>query len=608
LAATEYSGIFRSSNGGTSWTNVQQTGHATQFASYGGALFATGTAGILTSADDGVTWTVQVAGTAKRYPTAFGSVERSGEKALYAGMTDGTIFAFASGKWTKTGTLPYIKHPGVGGTTPAVHQITVDPFKATTVYASSNDGAWDQNLHASTDGGHTWNTVLKNQYYNYGLGTQAIAFSVVHQHRLYLGEDGGFYYILGDGSPNPQINGAANLSVIDIRNVWTSANGADDACWIASDQGLDYVPACSTGGSYSDDVVTKTSAIGLGRRFTVSGDQKTLLVSLQDFSSHLTTDGGKTWSVNGPLYEDGFNELRPGSPNDCYAYDEASGLSISTDGCRSFNSPGLQIVPSRLMTTPVAFDPKSPLTMYFASGPVSGPGISGPKGLFRSTNGGSTVSQMTGPIVWPGAVAVDPANGAHILVGDMRPNGSALWVTTNSGKTWTQSSGVIPTKFWYALTISPASGKTVLASSVDPAHNVFVLRSIDGGRTFKKVAVVTNAPLLRGRFDPDRQLFRGRGQKPREQDVLGGQSQAYVYSPEREIRYNQDVTKGTPDAAITTLNGAFLSRDNGSTWTRIDLSTIAHSFWGIRWVSGFLYLGSDGQGVMRSTTLVQRKT
>lgn len=606
LAATEYAGVFRTSNGGTSWTSVYRTTQATQFVAYRGALYASTAAGILASQNDGADWSISLAATAKRYPTAFGAVEGASGNALYAGMSDGSIFALTRGNWAKVGKLPFNQHTGTDGSVAAVHQIAVDPYVPTTVYASQNDGAWDQNLHASTDGGHTWVTVLQSEYYYYGLGTQAIAFSYSHPHRLYIGADGFMYYILGDGSPNPQAFNAANLSIIDLRDIWTSANGSDDACWIASDQGLDYEPTCSSSQGYDDHVVSASSATGLARRFTVSPDGRSLLVSMQDFDSHLTTDGGKTWQVDG-LYEDGFNELRPGSPTDCYAYDEASGLSVSTNGCQSFHSSGSQITPSRLMTNTMAFDPKSPLTMYFASGPNNGPGFYGPKGLYRTTDGGTTISQLTTAIVWPGAIAVDATNGAHIVVSDMRGGKSSLWISNDRGATWKKSMGVQPTKFWYALTISPANGKTVLASSVDAANNVFVLRSSNGGRTFTKVAVVTNAPLLRGRIDKDRNLLVTHRRKPHEERETGGsQSQAFVYSPEREIRYNQDETSGRPEVAITTLNGAYLSGDDGSTWSRIDGGLIAHSFWGIRWLKGYLYLGSDGQGVLRSTTVVQK--
>lgn len=602
LAATEYDGIFRTSNGGSSWSNVYRGAQATEFVSFGGKLYATDDNGVLVSSDDGTSWSVQLAGSKKQHPTAFGAVESGSGKAFYAGMNNGYVYALSGSTWTRVGRLPFTKNTGTDGSTRMVHQMAVDPLVPATLYVSTNDGVWDQNLFASTDGGKTWVAILKNSYSNYGLGTQAIAYSVVHPHRLYLGEDGGFYYITGDGSPNPPVNGAANLKTIDVRDVWTVANGSDDACWVATDQGLDYAPTCSSG-SYSDTVVSASAAIGLARRFTVSPDQKTLLVSLQDFDSHLTTNGGTNWSVEG-LYEDGFNELRPGDPSACYAYDEASGLSISTNGCVSFSSSNASVSPDRVMTTPIAFDPKNPLTMYVASG--AGALFSGPHAVYKSTDGGKTLSQLSWPFQWPGAVVDDQKNGSHLLVCDLTNGQSSLSVTTDGGTTWTKSSGVPPTKFWYAMTVSPVSGQTVLASSVDSNNNVFVLRSTDGGKTFKKVAVVTNAPLIRGHAERNPQeLLRRPGQPPVAENRSEAHSQAFVYSPEREIRFNQDVTKGTPDVAITTLRGAYLSSDNGSTWHRLDAGLVAHSFWGIRWVSGYLYLASDGQGVVRSTTTVQ---
>ena len=94
LAATEYDGIFRSSSFGYSWTNVYRTTRATQFAAFAGALFASTATGILSSQNLGVTWTVAFAGTPKKQPTALGGVQSPFGSALYAGMSDGTIYTF----------------------------------------------------------------------------------------------------------------------------------------------------------------------------------------------------------------------------------------------------------------------------------------------------------------------------------------------------------------------------------------------------------------------------------------------------------------------------------------------------------------------------------
>lgn len=604
VAATEYDGIFQSTDSGSSWHNVYRTTQATQFAVFGGALYATAAAGILVSNDDGATWSVsQRAGTA--YPTAIGAVENTSGSAFVAGFSDGSIFRFASGVWSRAGQLPFNPHTGTDASSPAVHQIAIDPMQPSLVYASTNDGRWDQNLNASKDGGTTWVKVApyvsKYSYYDLGLGTQAIAFSAVHPHLLYIGLDGILLTITADGSRHPEFTGYVPLSVIDIRDVWPVANGKDDRCWVASDQGLDTVAACTAATKYPrDDVVSSTLATGLARRFAISPNGQTIVVSIQDFDSHATFDGGTTWqellTKKFSLYEDGFNELQPGNPKTCYAFDEASGFLVSTDGCHTYSSPSkaaAKIFPSRLMTTPMAFDPKNPNLLYVVSGAIVGAGFApAPQAVFETTNGGKTLTKLPWPVKEPGMIAIDPNDGQHIIVGGLAEQKySSLDVTFNGGKTWKHASGVPVTAFWYSATISPSNGQTVLASSVDAANNVFILRSTDGGVTFRKTATVANAPLIRGQVDRD--LARRLPEPP-----------AFIYSPARQILFNTTTSK-TPYAVVTTLRGAFLSTDLGSTWKRLDAALISHSFWGIRWNGGYLYLGSDGQGIVKSRQPLQ---
>ncbi len=604
LAATEYNGIFRTANGGASWRNVYRSTQATQFVTIGSKIFATSAAGVLVSEDDGASWSISLGGV---QPTALGAPSSASGAVLYAGTTLGIVEILQDDVWSKAGKLPFTRRTHTQGSTPAVHQIAVDPRQPATLYASTNDGLWDQDLFLSTDGGRTWAPVLKRPIYSYGLGSQAIAFSVVHPHRLYIGGDGAFYYI--EGSPKLVAYQAAPISVIDVRDLWIRAGTGDDNCTIASDQGLDRVTKCSTPGqSPNDTVVSSSIAMGLARHFAISPNGTTLFVSLQDFDSHISFNGGATWAETN-YYEDGFNELRPGNPNACYVLDEAVGLSVSNDGCQTFPKPTSAqsaIVPSRLMASPIAFDPKNPLVMYLLSGPIEAPGIKGQRAVFRTADGGSTFTKEPWPFVHAGTIVVDSANGSHIVVSDLKTFGSTISSTFDGGKTWTQAKGVPASAFWYTMTISPVNGQTVLAASVDAATNVYVLRSTDGGRTFVRTQIVTTAPALAGRIDADRHgRLYGPGRGDHDERASGAPA-AFLYSPVREIRYNLQHTHGVADAVLTTLRGAFLSSDDGSTWSRIDGTTVAHSFWGVRWRDGYLYLGSDGQGLLRSDAPVQR--
>ena len=430
---------------------------------------------------------------------------------------------------------------------------------------------------------------------------QAIAFSQVYPHRLYIGFNGRLTYLRSDGAADPSPSPAANLSVGDLRNVWTQANGKDDACWITADQGLDYEPTCSKilGRPYNplrnDSVVSGSTATGLARFFAVSPNQKTVISSLQDYYSFVTFDGGTTWQRNQLLSEDGFNELAPDDPRVCYAFDENNGLTVSTDGCHTyvnFSTRSQNLRSSRLMTTPLAFDPTNPKRLYLtAVGPLFNSQYQSKSiGVLTTTDYGASFTKLPWPIARPGMIAIDPHNPAHIVVGGLKNGRSTVNVTFNAGKTWTEASGVTATPFWYDATIDTANGRVVLASNADLANNVFVLRSLDGGKTFHRMANVTNGPLLRIRSG---------------EDDATAPSSFYVFSPSREIRFNPGVSKGTPYAVLTTLQGAFLSTDLGRHWQRLDLQLIAHSFWGIRWSNGYLYLGSDGQGIVRSTRPLQ---
>ena len=92
----------------------------------------------------------------------------------------------------------------------------------------------------------------------------------------------------------------------------------------------------------------------------------------------------------------------------------------------------------------------------------------------------------------------------------------------------------------------------------------------------------------------------------RTESVAGSRRpRAFVYSPVREILYNPGTTSGVPFAVLTTRRGAYVSVDNGNTWQRVDTGTISHSFWRAHWYNGYLYLASDGQGVLASTSPLQ---
>ena len=57
----------------------------------------------------------------------------------------------------------------------------------------------------------------------------------------------------------------------------------------------------------------------------------------------------------------------------------------------------------------------------------------------------------------------------------------------------------------------------------------------------------------------------------------------------------------SPWAVVTTRVGAFVSTNDGDQWTRLDTATTTHHITSAHFTrDGHLYLGTYGQGVMRS--------
>jgi hypothetical protein len=71
------------------------------------------------------------------------------------------------------------------------------------------------------------------------------------------------------------------------------------------------------------------------------------------------------------------------------------------------------------------------------------------------------------------------------------------------------------------------------------------------------------------------------------------------------VVFNPKPQPGDPAVVVTTRFGAFLSRDLGTTWTRIDTTAISHHFIGAAWSQGHLYLATFGEGIVRSNKPIQ---
>ncbi len=579
LASTEFGGTFRSTNAGTTWKNVDRT-EATQFAQVGTTLYLATLRGILASTNDGATWTLSLA-----VPGGATSVVTTGGVTV-AGSAAGDVYGLAGGGWTKVG------HPGTG----AIHDIAIDPFAPSTVYANVDDKtAWNQDLYASLDGAKTWTRVNGN----WSLGAQAIAFSLVVPHRIYLGDDGSatIFHFTADGSSHPTLETGASLFGVDNRYIIPvkGQDKTDDACYALMDQGLFFAAHCSSGNAPSLDAQIKKT---LAYDVAPGGGGRNLLVPLQDMGTGLSTNSGGSWNQLNNTAEGAEATIDPFNPQLCYMAHPDYGLYVSTNACATISYVNQTGISS------LAFVPGA-ATLYAITNPdVTSAQVS------TSANGGTTWTPTNWKFTYPYQVVVSPTNANVILVANGTATGpSHLSYSSDGGKTFHASTGLpttgpsvpgldFPVHRFYAA-FDPKVPSTVLLIDHDPAtDNVLLYRSVDTGATFALVSTLVQPVPPR---PWPKLIVPNIGEHP---------APEVPYYATRffgnRIAFNPAAKgKSIPLVVLTTRFGAYASSDIGSTWKRLDDATIAHDFVGVAWNAGYVYLASFGQGVLKSSAPLQ---
>ena len=139
-----------------------------------------------------------------------------------------------------------------------------------------------------------------------------------------------------------------------------------------------------------------------------------------------------------------------GEPNNRQTTRFGDGIYKTTDGGKTFTNIGLKETQS---IARIVIDPKAPETLYVASpGHLFGPNPD--RGIFKTTDGGKTWNKIKFIDDDTGFtdIAMDPANSNILYAASYQRRrsgccfngggpGSALWKTTDAGKTWTKLTG-----------------------------------------------------------------------------------------------------------------------------------------------------------------------
>lgn len=319
----------------------------------------------------------------------------------------------------------------------------------------------------------------------------------------------------------PQASLIANLPA---RNVGPTTMGGriSDIAVFEQDPRIFYV-ASSAGGVWKTEnggltmtpVLTKTGSAGYGAIAVSATDPNIVYVGMGEASSrnsvswgdgiYKTVDGGKTWAHMGLKECRHFSKIRidPKNANVAYAagmgdlwgYNPDRGVYKTTDGGKTWNK--ILYVDEKTGFIDLVMNPKNPNELLAAGWEKlrkaydwtsGGPGSA----LFKTTNGGKTWKKITKGIPSPGIlgrIGLDyhMANPKIVIATIEHRNpsdnvrGGGLFRSEDGGESWTRVNTQNPRPFYFSMPrIDPVDPKRVYVPAVQ------ILVSDDGGTTLRR--------------------------------------------------------------------------------------------------------------------------
>jgi len=519
--------------------------------------------GVFRSADGGATWT----------PAGLTGSDRIGRLAIDPTNAN-RIFAAATGslfvpggvrglyRTTDGGANWQLVLAGANGTTGAV-DVAIDPGNPNRVFAVMWDhkrepqgrtyGGVGSGVFRSTDGGATWARVgggLPASGSN--VGRMGIAIARANPARMYAiaadttGNFLGFWTSTNSGTNWTRITNTSFLSTSQstfgwwFGRIWVDPATAQHV-WVAGVQILESLDAGASwrrnttvhadqhafafdprvsgrvflgndGGVYRSaaggsltGTWTKTTALAVNQFYTVA-------VSRQDNSrvSGGAQDNGSLRNWGGTAFNsigggDGTtNLIDPSNQNKVYSCSQNGACTRSTDGGTTRSSFGSTVSDRRNWVTPIVFDPNNPAIMYYAGNRVN-----------RSTNSAAGWTAISPDLTRGnggvgGAVfgtvttlAVARSNSQVIYAGT---DDGRVWITRNTGGSWTEITAGLPTRWITHIEVDPASADTAYVSvsgyrNGDPGAHVF--KTTTGGTSWQDISAgLPDAPVNDVALDP----------------------------------------------------------------------------------------------------------
>ena len=273
VASTWLDGIFVSSDGGSTWSNVYSAQTAA-LAQIGSSLYAATANGVAVSNDSGATWTL-----ADSTSTLVRAIDGVGA-VVYAGLADGSVITQQSsgGPWNQ------VLAPGTGGA--KVEDMAVNPTNSQQVIVVIDNDAGQLTNVITSDGGSTWATwssPATGGLCNSGGPALVVAFDTVNPQIIYVDSGGQFYTSTNGGTSWTGQHLFEDMKLIRplAGQLGVVVAGGDQGIYMSQDAGNSWT-------TLNGNLTTS-----LTNMIAVNGSE--IKTTVQDFSPTTTFDGGSTW-------------------------------------------------------------------------------------------------------------------------------------------------------------------------------------------------------------------------------------------------------------------------------------------------------------------------
>ncbi len=508
--APNNSGVYRSADGGNTWTQVAYvagnqaynvifdfTNTNNVYASFDGN-------GVYKSTDGGVTWNVDNGTGSTALPTGGTgrvalAMDPNNSSTLYAGILDNSTNALIGTYKTTSGGASWtqlVNAPNYCGSQCWYDNvIAIAPGNSNVIYAGGDNGT---HLAQSLDGGNTW-TVFNSIHPD----LHALQFTP-DGNKLYIGNDGGMYSATNVASTNLTFSNLnSDLATIqfypgasinpnnpnmgfagtqdNLANEYNDALGWTDVdCGDGGNTAIDfnntnnvYVNCIEMSLDKSTDGGTSfTSALnGINTSDPVNwvpplvmdpNDSQQLYFGTNQV--YQTTNGAGVWTSISPdlTLGNGANlvalAIAPTDSNTVYVGSDDVRLHVTRNALAGAAATWSDVsnstsLPNRSITS-IAVDPHSSSTAYVTFSGFSGYGDSLGH-VFMTANGGSTWTDISSdlPNIPVNAIVIDPFQAGYIYVG----TDIGTFYTSSTGGSWVTLGTGLPRVAIYGLTYQPAS-------------------------------------------------------------------------------------------------------------------------------------------------------